>query len=301
MSSENNDAKALGNGHELSEEELSEEELKAEAKRLLQERLGELAEAGRIIQERLRELVDTGAALEEGLQQGFSGSDYKRLAETFAQTPDRHRRLQPYLAERSWCLPGRAGAAATEELEVLIDADEHEAVEAFLVEHMKEDFGYMKRFVLSRNPEREEILSEAFEAHEGGLYAASIPLMLIQGEGISEELFGGSVYASEEALQEKLEAALEEHQGEVETASVTAILFEPLTEVVGFTERAWERSEAPAGVATKYPLNRHAVIHEKDLGYATEANGLRGVALLTLLSEAKETLERGTRSSSEEE
>lgn len=46
----------------------------------------------------------------------------------------------------------------------------------------------MKGFILDQNPERKEILAQAFELHETGRYVASIPLMLVHAEGISEEL-----------------------------------------------------------------------------------------------------------------
>lgn len=276
--------------------------------------LGALPEAFRVVleatakmeklwQEKVPEIVSTAAAIEKHLQRAYSEVDFERLAEAAAAIPKRHRRIQPYLTERSWCLPSCVDIASVRYIEGLKKVDKHQAVEEYLVKCMKRDLDYMKGFILDQNPERKEILAQAFEAHETGLYAASIPLMLIHGEGISEELFGSPVhvYKSTERLERKLKEKFEEHRGEVDTDSIAYILLEPLTALIGFKEKTFERSEAPPGVKTKYPLNRHGVIHAKDLDYATEANGLRCVALLMLLSEAKETLEQGTNSSGGDE
>jgi hypothetical protein len=136
-------------------------------------------------------------------------------------------------------------------------------------------------------PDRAHILAEAFDAHEAGKYALSIPALLAQADGIGCEVLGhGRQFYSQkqrgQGLTDKSKAFVLPglaHQFPPESSygSLLTALRERWTITADTDERADE--------STGRMLNRHGVLHGVDPDYATEANSHRCVLLLGFLLE----------------
>ena len=124
-----------------------------------------------------------------------------------------------------------------------------------------------------RFPARAIILESAFNAHKRKEYALSIPVLLIQADGICYDLINKQLYSKKGKVPVVAEYA------ETITADVfrSALLY-PLTQPLPISASANERAEDFSD------LNRHQVIHGESTTYDTEINSLKAISMLNYVS-----------------
>jgi hypothetical protein len=136
-------------------------------------------------------------------------------------------------------------------------------------------------------PQRKTLLGDAFEAHKNGLYTLSIPVFLSQADGMAFNILQAFVFTDHngakisDKAKELIDAETENHEL---MCSFVGILLEEHT-IRTSTKNRDERRLSGAPIS---PLNRHGVLHGIDLDYATEANSLRAISLLSLLTYVRE-------------
>jgi len=216
----------------------------------------------------------------------------------FQIVPAQKRRALRFLLDRGWwALQADMPLAAWGQLAQLIADGRRDEAEA-LMQHLAASLvERVARRVRAMWPGRWAILADAFRAHRDGLYTLSVPVMLMQADGICSDLLGAPLFAKEKgaprskkALEQKLSAikvAGRRHR----VSSSPELTLEPLRTPSSIGQSTDQRDARRRRDATYGPLNRHAVLHGLDVAYATEANSLRAVLILGYLAYVSGELE----------
>jgi len=161
------------------------------------------------------------------------------------------------------------------------DIDEVDSVfVAFYTENIPE----IMKYLFEHYPHREEILRAAFDAHSAGNYILSIPVFLIQIDGIAINAFENHFFIKKRGTQSpEIMHAIENMNGlgEFSLALLASLQSaQPIT--YGEKQRDDEFNQ----------LNRHQVIHGESLDYGTETNSYKAISLLLYISQAAEIVNR---------
>lgn len=197
-------------------------------------------------------------------------AQWKQLQQNFQpifaelqRLPDKTRVSVMTLAQHGWFLdPGmspRASADLANAFSRGEEADAHAALRAYYDKRLPS----AEEELCSANPQRTRIIRSAFAAHKRGDFAASIPVLLAQADGICREVTGVQLYS-----RRKLEP-LTEGVRPYALAMLAAVI-EPSPMTAGEKDR-----EGLTGI-----LNRHAVMHGESTDYDTALNSCRAVSLL---------------------
>lgn len=120
---------------------------------------------------------------------------------------------------------------------------------------------------------RAAILESAFNAHKRKEYALSIPVFLIQADGICYDLINKQLYSTKDKV-----SVLTGYAKTITADTFRSILLYPLTQPIPISASAKVRAE------DFNDLNRHQVIHGEVTNYNTELNSLKTVSLLNYVS-----------------
>jgi len=232
------------------------------------------------------------------------GKERLRLAMTVqnlareAQLAEMRGQLNDVLAQHAWFVPPLLSPEQVKQLHqiVVVNGDVCAGIEK-LVAYCDEDEEVVEKIVDTASRQkafasRISILRQALEAHKDGKFALSIPAFLAQAEGAYLEMLEAyGVSDRRTYLFDKEEwNSVEELIGEL-----------PCTEIVlAETLRAFSTVMCEQFVArvrsfqdleqlkAKYPkgfLSRHAVLHGRDVGYATKENSIRASFILDTVRE----------------
>ena len=120
-------------------------------------------------------------------------------------------------------------------------------------------------------PKRTSIIESAFSAHRQQNYELSVPVLLIQADGIAKEIFENYLFISSERKKiAKFEESLLKFH-------MIQPLIAALASDTTLTSSAKKRGENFVG------LNRHLVLHGDSVDYSTRANSLKCISLLSNL------------------
>ena len=192
----------------------------------------------------------------------------KRILEEPLDTKTRQENLEK-LAEFGWYLdPGMPLFAPTQLVRALSEEDEQEVLDVIRV-YFTRRLDDIEGTLRTSFPLRDGILRDAFEAHRGGKYNLSVPVLLAQADGMWFDRVSKSPFMSRERpgavgdLDQK-----NQHR-----------FFEPLIGLFGESIPLW-MSKTERG-STFAELNRHQVLHGEVVDYGTEVNSLKAIAFLS--------------------
>ena len=146
--------------------------------------------------------------------------------------------------------------------------EDAESANSLLCERYRSRLDGIESRLRSTYPNRADILGEAFEAHRQEKYNLSVPLLLMQADGVwwdrlSRNLFSGGVNSAVDDLVDKVpDSTIRE--------LVRALSYKQLPLVMSSKDRGIGFSE----------LNRHQIIHGEVTDYGTAENSLKAVAFL---------------------
>lgn len=143
------------------------------------------------------------------------------------------------------------------------------------VEILRNNIDEIEQLVISRFPERAIFIKRAFEHHKSGDYISSIPIMIIQIDGIFRGLTEKELFST----SKKRRAA--SWLSETETTGrkgLTHFVLEPLKNEEYFGSN-FEK-------ALKFPemVSRNRIIHGEDLHYHSALNSYKVISLLLYIS-----------------
>uniref|UniRef100_UPI001478568B hypothetical protein n=1 Tax=Vogesella mureinivorans TaxID=657276 RepID=UPI001478568B len=134
----------------------------------------------------------------------------------------------------------------------------------------------LSHVLMKRHSHRAEFIQSAVRAHKNGDYELSVPIFLIQADGVAHdvdhELFSNFKNSKREGYRPNVNKIGESESGR---SIVDRILWSPLS------------SELPIvlpGKKWKGGLNRNMVLHGHDCSYATKENSLKAFSFLSYVS-----------------
>ena len=170
-----------------------------------------------------------------------------------------------------------------------------EMVVGVFVDYLEEDnWAELHRFVNSweDNPifaPRMRFIKDALDAHIGGKFTLSVPVLLAQAEGIASDILDTPAGDPTRLLKE----VINEDQGNSLSVVSRDIFLRFVISPAGFGSTKssrqdfttanysnWLRSK---GVSEDQSLNRHGILHGVHLNYASKENSIRAFLLLDML------------------
>lgn len=196
---------------------------------------------------------------------------FSRIAEAIKDLPIRLQRSWATAVQNGWY----PNAETTAFIQDITDAGSN-AIDAFMIDHLRSDWAGVKTAILATHPERAHVLECAFSLHEEERYIASVPLFLAQAEGIIADAYGFSIFMNKEDRKTKVDAIAPDID---DFDSLLIGLLAVNTQLHAGSREAspHKKSKAP---------NRNGILHgsRKHLDYGSEINSLKAFSLLAFAS-----------------
>lgn len=200
-----------------------------------------------------------------------------------------------YLFEKGWYVSLDMKISAINEISNLIKENKIKEIEVILITYAKNLIPKVKKRVKKEFPHREGIISDAFQAHHEKRFALSIPVLLIQAEGICKEIIDISPYfitrkKGVKEIEQKIDNELSKYSiigVKPRLDSYTELFLQQLlneTEITKSTKNMNRKKK----IYKKYQfINRQSIIHGKDIDYPSEVNSLKAICFLNYIIELK--------------
>lgn len=141
--------------------------------------------------------------------------------------------------------------------------------EAALIAYYQAEGDAIVSRVCASAPDRAQHIRDAWEAHKAGKYALSVPVFLIQADGIVYDRRRGRQLFSKNSNR-----GISTLAKTAEDGSADWVFLAPYAEDSPFSK---DTKDLPADFDG---LNRHAVLHGRSTKFATEVNSLRALSAL---------------------
>jgi len=199
------------------------------------------------------------------------------FSDALDELPDELRPTIRKLSSRSWYISADMDIPLLRTLDEEIKISE-EAVDKIMSEWVFDNIKEIVKRAKERYPERKEIIDAAFWAHNNKKYELSIPILLIQVDGMGDEKFNfnkRSLYSKNKSegrdktiIEEKTDNYIKNH------GSLTELFLMQLREKSGLIVSSEESANYPDAI------NRHNIIHGINTEYATQLNSLKAFSLM---------------------
>lgn len=234
-----------------------------------------------------KSMQDTMAVFEP-MRTEIAKSIEQALQQIVAMTPVLPQGAVPYedikefsekLSHRGWFPSNEMSLPFAESIRLAFNEGNVQKVDDQMSAFVRSRIENLHGLFAERFPARSSVISSAINAHLGGQYILSIPVFLMQAEGICIEEFGVKLYSTSKGYP-----VIAKQLQQLGFDDFTGALLHPLMQPMGISQSGEFR--------VCYPdcLNRHEILHGIDSGYGTEINSLKSLSLLeyvaTLLWEA---------------
>ncbi len=199
---------------------------------------------------------------------------FEKAKKAFNKLPSRITEALGFLAQEAWFPDMRMTAADLEILVKTLKQGGSDDANAELVSYFENRLDDIEESIRENFPARERFVKAAFRAHRNQDYIASVPLFLIQSDGICLDITGAQLF--EKRSQDELRVVT--YIEKIKSATIQYVLLSPLTGQIPLT---FSENERPPGFSG---LNRHTVIHGESLDYDTKANSLKAVSLISYIA-----------------
>jgi hypothetical protein len=212
------------------------------------------------------------------------GSIFVELARNLEDLPKRIRPALATLAQHGWYLDPEMDLPGIAEMVLLFKEGKATAAHNELATYFDQRREAILNRLCTAFPQRSNIFTSAFKAHEAGQYELSIPVLLAQADGICLELTGIQLYSKRDGKTTRVSEAV----ATFDVDSFTAALLHPLTEVFPVIFNSRER----AGLSDI--LNRHAILHGESVTYGTHINSCKAISLLAFTAWALSDIQKSS-------
>lgn len=146
-----------------------------------------------------------------------------------------------------------------------------EKLDEYLSNYYKDRVLQIENNLKSKYPKRNAIISEAFHVHKNKCFHSSICLFITIIDGICDDILNAKFFKNTKNLPE-IKVKIEEKK-----VKYIDFLLSPIKNKGAIN--AWEKE------LEKYPirLNRHEIIHGKDLNYGNEINSLKIISMVSYI------------------
>ncbi len=194
---------------------------------------------------------------------------FDEMSKTLAQLPEDIRDVVPKLAKRGWYFSLEMDIPFLREVQIALNENDIQRVDAILQEQIQSQISNIASRAIQRFPNRQKIISAAIDAHTLGIFELSIPVILIQIDGMSKEELGVKFYASANGKPKTIDVI-----ESLASGGFTDGFLLPLRESSGITAQEKHRDNYPDSV------NRHEILHGIDIAYPSLINSLKVLSLL---------------------
>ncbi len=230
-------------------------------------------------------LAELGTHWERTLELAAKQADKARheLDRWMRELPPRIKRAMALLVGRGWYVSMDLGISELMRFADLVEQDALEDVDKELCDRNRERINEIKDRLCSCFQHRQKPLNVGFEEHAAGNYIASVPIFLIQADGLCYELLGFQLYSRRKGFPR---TALDLRKKGFDPLAATFL--EPLRILQPLTEHTRKIKD----VSTAF--NRHAILHGLATEYGTELNSLKAIALLDYIESISWTVRQDT-------
>ncbi len=158
----------------------------------------------------------------------------------------------------------------------LLGSSQHSQAEEAICSHFQSDRNKLIDSVIENNPDRKDIILDALAAHDEGRYALSIPVFLIQADGIGSSYFNiDSIYTASAGNYEKIKRKFDADECWLRIKYIHYLVgtIHPLNA----SRRVRDRYDSP--------FNRHTVIHGESVNYPSRINSLKSISWLHFIGD----------------
>lgn len=235
-------------------------------------------------QAQLARLFQDAAARARGaLLNQHIASGLKRVAEALRDAPIKMRAGLKTLGEHGWYLDLELTPRDLADLAASFDRGDVDAANETLVAHYRTRVADIAADLQRWYPSRAKVLARAFAAHERSEYELSVPIFLIQADGLCQSSLGVQLYARRPRARQPRTAHVVTLR-QLPPDSLEAALLHPFELALPISASAAERRDLQVEV-----LNRYSILHGEATDYGTEMNSLKSISLLYYVAS---TLER---------
>ena len=205
----------------------------------------------------------------EAIQEAIraSGIDFAAIARAMEEDRARFPGEMRILAQHGWYVQPRMTPRQHRELCAALTDGRAQEVEISLIDHFNGELDTIEERLCKHSPARDRMFRSAFAAHRRGDFAASIPLMLAQADGLCRDYTGGHLFSRRERLEAWIKAG----------KPSLLMYFAALVERTPVNAPEKDRVGKPA------LFNRQAIMHGESVDYDTAGNGARAVSLLVYI------------------
>jgi hypothetical protein len=211
---------------------------------------------------------------------GIDLSNYQSLINALEAGPQQRRESFEALGKAGWYSDPEWDCIASDTFAAAIKENRLNEVDTELTADFDERASEIQDRLCVKFPSRASILAKAFTAHINGAYELSVPVFLIQAEGIWFDATGKQFFGKGGDGNPKPA----EFVNQLSLCAVEQSVFHAAITPMPISATAKERANMP-GV-----FNRHAILHGEASDYATKINSCKAISLLCYLSWLTEIL-----------
>lgn len=176
------------------------------------------------------------------------------------------------LGNRGWFTTSQMGQSDLSTYRELIKTSEFKKLDDILMIEIESTFEEILTDLVEKHPQRAPAIKQACKAHKNEEYFLSVPVFLIQTDGIFLDYFGGSLFMGKNRAEVlKNEKAVQQYPSSFLTMLQAAL-------------PVYESEKERRNVSPWTELNRHLVLHGESTDYGTKLNSLKAFSLLSYVS-----------------
>lgn len=191
------------------------------------------------------------------------------FADGVLRLPDELRLMVQVMAERGWFISSEMDMSHLRAFQQLHKTSQIPEIDTLMSKWIDQQIPRILESAVQQFPDRKTILEAAISAHHNGQFALSVPVLLIQVEGMCIEKLGKHLYATKNGVP-RTKATTEN----LIDGTLSEAFLLPLREVHGLTASKNDRGKWPDAP------NRHEIIHGIATDYGTRLNSLKALSLL---------------------
>ena len=197
----------------------------------------------------------------------------KQFAETYKQLPEIVKYVLTGLAERGWFISMFIDLPDIYNLAELIQNQKNDEIDDFMCNFIESELSEISKAVSEKFPDRNRIIKLAFKAHKRKEYELSVPVFLIQADGICLDILGENLYSRKNG-KPKTESIVRN----LKTSQLMNAFLEPLKKPNLLNARKSE-----SNIFSEI-LNRNKILHGEMINYGKKINSLKTISLLNYLT-----------------
>ena len=193
--------------------------------------------------------------------------------EIFKQLPEILRYVLIELANRGWFITMSIEIPDIHQLAELIKNEKEKEINKFMGDFIENDIENIMKNIFENFPKRKKIILKAYHAHKKKDYELSIPIFLIQADGICLDILNKNLYSRCKNGTPRIAKSLKELGNGWIKNSFIELLRNPNLYNFWKNEPFYSKT-----------LNRNKILHGESINYGTNINSLKIISLLYYLS-----------------